>query len=170
MAIERRTQQDLCPARRSTFSLSLYAEPERAVAPFIDHAHKVACSTTFRKLGSLPARCRDDRRSERFALRHLPSAGRNQLHLCRALRLEDPAATVKDHHNVNTLWAALQSSRSLSSAEIIGLMARTDQEPFAAMGSPKQEVILLGRSRIPARVTILSRSTLPYRSEKGDSP
>jgi hypothetical protein len=43
LAIERRTQQDLCPARRSPFSLSLYTEPESAVALFIDHAHQVAC-------------------------------------------------------------------------------------------------------------------------------
>ena len=53
LAIERRTQQDLCPARRSTFSLSLYTEPERAVALFIDDAHKVACS--WRKQGGLSA-------------------------------------------------------------------------------------------------------------------
>ena len=110
LAIERRTQQDLCPARRSTFSLSLYTEPERAIALFVDHAHKVASSSAFWKLGSLSARRGDDGRSERLALGHPPSAGWNQLHLCRALRLEDPAATGETH----SLDAVLTTAKDTS--------------------------------------------------------
>ena len=78
LAIERRTQQDLCPARRSPFSLSLYTEPESAVALFIDHAHQVARKTAFRKLGSLATRRGDVGRSERLALGiRRPRAGTN---------------------------------------------------------------------------------------------
>ena len=114
------------PSAKEHLQSLLLHKPERAVALFIDHAHKVACSTAFGKLGSLAARRGDDGRSERLALGHPPSAGRNQLHLCRALRLEDPTATGQTH----SLDAVLTPAEDAS-------VQRRRERPAQALAVPK---------------------------------